>query len=116
MALKFTPSEIPAQAFTRTKEPNPYIDFAKALNAKRDSSQKTTGTVDEITKAVRLMRLAGAEVGCTVRVKVEDGPDVKRVKNPETDKVEATGTQTLTAWAVDQITRPRKPVENAATE
>jgi len=102
----FAVTEAVAPIPTRTREsaPNPFTDLAGWLAANRESAREIivplTGDETEdaktIGKARRYLSLAGAIHGVSLSVNVTHGG------------TKAKPTATLTVWARDRITRPRK--------
>ena len=96
------PTTVPVR--TRESAPNPFTDLAGWLAENREAARVVTiplsGDEDVDAKTIgktrRLLSLAGAVHGVTLSVKVEHG-------GTKTKPV-----ATLTVWARDRITRPRK--------
>lgn len=97
--LKFDTAAVPAQVFTKEKEPNPFAEQVASLAASvTDEGRSTVASTvtvpdDEVTKRVQQIRDAGAAVGVTARKKVEEVGD---------------GTSIITFWTTPRISRPRK--------
>ena len=99
MSIEIRPAEVPAQSFTRAKEPNPYLDAVAALAAhvteegRSAVASAVTLPDEDVKRNVNLMREAGAEHGVTVRKRADENGD---------------GTTTVTFWTTPRIARPRK--------